>query len=190
MLLAVDHSGLNSFPGAIWSCEPRAGRHVGMGCKGYVAAIKSPPCSGVAAGSRLGALGLQRCGRVGRGWPGWRCVLHISTPGWEATLSPCTDIGVPTARPAKGRGVWVCAQSTFGLSPPWGHCCPPPCSANRAAACPQNPSAKDASPWGCRGATALCLQPWGTLWAEGHPLQAVKAHRTAVGAFVWCLRAP
>lgn len=46
------------------------------------------------------------------------------------TLSPRADIGVPAAHPAKGCGVWECAQSTFSLSPPQGHCCLPPCSAS------------------------------------------------------------
>lgn len=64
------------------------------------------------------------------GWDGGVSCTSALLGGGEMTLSPRADIGVPAAHPAKGCGVWECAQSTFSLSPPQGHCCLPPCSAS------------------------------------------------------------
>lgn len=74
-------------------------------------AIKSPLHSIMAAGSQLGALGLQQ-------WLGWRCELHISTP-WGGGNDIVTTGRHRGTRCSSCKGLWglgVCTEHLQSVS--------------------------------------------------------------------------
>lgn len=144
MLLAVDHSGLNSFPGAIWSRGAGAQPARGMGCKGYTQQLNPPDHPGCPR-ELWGCSSWEL--RADEGRLRWRWQLQgasqpsspcgsglksaIVTPsGWRG---PIPDLSLPSlAKPGEGipksvippaKGSWV-HSVILRVSPLKGRICP------------------------------------------------------------------